>query len=618
MSTRLLNVPKRFMSIQLKDAFRMVPTRKRKRLFVLAFGQVILGFLDLLGIAFVGILGALSVSGVQSSLPGNRVQAALRFLHLDMQSIQFQVGALGFIAATALILRTLASVYFTKKTLYFLSGIGAQIASELNAKLLASNLSTVKKKSSQENLYAITTGVNNLVIGVVATSVTLIGDVALLIIISAGLIVVNSTVALFSFVSFSIILIHLYRKMSIKARSLSSINTTLTIRGNEKVLESLNSYREAFVGNRMTYYVNEFSKSRLELARVQAEIGFMPYISKYIIEIAVVAGALLLSATQFVLLDATQAIGTLAVFMAAGTRVAPAILRIQNGAIQIKGSLGSIENTLFLSRELKDITELESHTPETLVPEFLHTDFEPVVSVKNVSFSYSQNAISAINKASLEIKSGEFIAIVGPSGSGKSTFVDLLLGVISPHSGDISISGLSPSVAKAKWPGAIAYVPQTVHLSNSSIYENVALGFAKENVEEERVREALQKASISEKLLDTLGGGDGLVGENGSKLSGGQRQRIGIARALFTNPRLLVLDEATSALDGAIEEEISLALGSLDYSPTLIVVAHRLSTVKKADRVFYFRDGEIAAQGTFDQVRKLIPEFEYQAQLMGL
>ena len=606
------------MSGQLGDAFRMLPTRKRKKLLFLAFGQIILGFLDLLGIAFVGILGALSVSGVQSAQPGNRVQAALKFLHLDMQSIQFQVGTLGLIAATALILRTLASVYFTKKTLYFLSGIGAEISSELNAKLLASNLTTVKKNSSQENLYAITTGVNNLVIGVIATSVTLIGDIALLVIISAGLIVVNSTIAFFSFIGFSIILIHLYRKMSLKARNLSSVNTTLTISGNEKVLESLNSYREAFVGNRMSYYVNEFGRSRAELARVQAEISFMPYISKYLIEIAVVIGALLLSATQFVLLDATQAIGTLAVFMAAGTRVAPAILRIQHGAIQIKASLGSIQNTLFLSRELDGVTEHESYTRESLIPEFLHIDFESVVSVKNVSFAYSEKFTPAVKEASLEIAPGEFIAIVGPSGSGKSTFVDLLLGVISPQNGEILISGLSPSIAIAKWPGAIAYVPQTVHLSNSSIYENVALGFAKENVEEERIKDALRKASIDERLLDVLGGGDGLVGENGEKLSGGQRQRIGIARALFTNPKLLVLDEATSALDGAIEEEISLALGSLDYAPTLVVVAHRLSTVKKADRVFYFKDGEIAAQGTFDQVRKLIPEFDHQVQLMAL
>jgi ABC-type multidrug transport system fused ATPase/permease subunit len=395
------------------------------------------------------------------------------------------------------------------------------------------------------------------------------------------------------------------------------LNTTLTITGNEKTLESLNSFREAYVGNRMHYYINEFEETRFRLANVQAELGFIPYISKYLIEIAVVVSALLLSATQFILVDASQAIGTLAVFMAAGTRVAPAILRIQHGAIQVKGSLGSIQNTLVLHHELSLNPQSEEFTLELSKPKFLHHAFEPMISVQDLKFSYSKDNVYAVKVGSLQIEAGEFVAIVGPSGSGKTTFVDLLLGVISPDMGQISISGCSPSVAIKKWPGAIAYVPQTVNLSNSTILDNVTLGFQKDFVEEGRVIEALSKASIDSNLLKALGGIQGFVGENGEKLSGGQRQRIGIARALFTNPKLLILDEATSALDGTTEEEISLALASLEYSPTLLVVAHRLSTVKRADRIVYFENGEIKAQGSFEEVRRLVPEFDRQAKLMG-
>lgn len=610
-------INKKLVSAQLAEALKLLPRQKRRSVALLALGQVFLGFFDLIGIAFVGVLGALSVSGVQSAEPGTRVQAALEFLQLDNQSIQLQVGVLGITAAFVLVSRTLASVYFTKKTLYFLSGIGAAISSELNSKLLSSDLITVKKRSSQDNLYAITTGVSNLVIGVIATSITIISDLALLLIISAGLIVVNATIAFSSLFIFTSLLLLLYRNQSQRAKKLNFLNTRLTITGNERTLESLNSFREAYVGNRMHYYVNEFEESRLRLANVQAELGFIPYISKYLIEIAVVVSALLLSATQFFLVDASQAIGTLAVFMAAGTRVAPAILRIQHGAIQVKGSLGSIQNTLVLHHELSLNALGEEFNLESSKPNFLHYSFEPIISVQDVEFSYSKDNVYAVKVESLHIKSGEFVAIVGPSGSGKTTFVDLLLGVITPDTGHISISGCSPSLAIKKWPGAIAYVPQTVNLSNSTIFDNVTLGFQKDFVEEKRVIDALSKASIDRELLKILGGIHGFVGENGEKLSGGQRQRIGIARALFTNPKLLVLDEATSALDGATEEQISLALGSLAYSPTLLVVAHRLSTVKRADRVVYFESGEVKAQGSFEEVRRLVPEFDRQVKLMG-
>jgi ATP-binding cassette subfamily C protein len=600
---------------QLSDAFSILEVPARKKVIFLAVGQILLGFLDLLGIAFVGALGALAVSGVQSSEPGNRVGAGLELLNLENQSLQFQVGALGIIAATALILRTIFSVYFTRKTLFFLSDVGASISSKLNSKLLSSNLMTIKKRSSQENLFSITAGVNNLVIGVIATSVSVAGDISLLIIISIGLLVVNPTIAIFSLISFSVISLILYRKLSWKAKELSFRNTTLTIQGNEKVLESLDSYREAYVGNRMSHFMVEFDSTRKSLARVQAEIGFLPYISKYLIEVAVVVGALVLSASQFLLMDASRAIGTLTVFLAAGTRIAPAILRIQQGAIQMKSSLGSIQNTLSLRKELENVTVKEVESQKL---DLIHSGFVPSINISNISFTYPGESKPTISCATLQILPGEFVAIVGPSGAGKSTFTDLILGIITPDSGKVEISGLSASEAIQKWPGAISYVPQSVSLANSTISKNIALGFEDVELNRDQLFRVLEMASIDSELFQTIGGETGSVGENGNRLSGGQRQRIGIARALYTDPRLLVLDEATSSLDGSTEAMISSSLDKLKYAPTLVVVAHRLSTVKKADRIVYLSNGRIEAVGTLDEVRVRIPEFDIQAKLMGI
>jgi ABC-type multidrug transport system fused ATPase/permease subunit len=194
----------------------------------------------------------------------------------------------------------------------------------------------------------------------------------------------------------------------------------------------------------------------------------------------------------------------------------------------------------------------------------------------------------------------------------------LILGVIHPDQGDISISGMPPLFAINKWPGAISYVPQDVVIISGTIRQNVALGYPLSVATDERVTEALKFANLDIFALQLPKGIDAEVGERGTQLSGGQRQRLGIARALFTKPSLLILDEATSALDAETEEEITSALQTLNGSTTVITIAHRLSTVERADIVMYLDEGKLFAIGTFEQVRKIVPNFDRQAKLMGL
>jgi len=207
---------------------------------------------------------------------------------------------------------------------------------------------------------------------------------------------------------------------------------------------------------------------------------------------------------------------------------------------------------------------------------------------------------------------------VGSSGAGKTTLVDVLLGILEPDSGTVQISGVTPLEAISKWPGAIAYVPQDVLVTNGSIRENVALGYPLEAATDELVNDAIRIASLAEFVATLPEGLDTNLGERGAKISGGQRQRIGIARALFTKPKLLVLDEATSALDGGTEESISSDIQKLKGSTTVVLIAHRLSTVRDADLVLYMDKGEIVARGTFEEVRNAVPDFDRQAKLMGL
>jgi ABC-type multidrug transport system fused ATPase/permease subunit len=206
---------------------------------------------------------------------------------------------------------------------------------------------------------------------------------------------------------------------------------------------------------------------------------------------------------------------------------------------------------------------------------------------------------------------------VGPSGAGKTTLVDLVLGILKPTNGSVTISGMPPEEVVRKWPGAIGYVPQDVVIMNGTIRDNVSMGFAWNESLEELVWDALELAQLREVVERMPKGLETEVGSRGVKLSGGQRQRLGIARALFTKPALLALDEATSALDGQTESEFTSAINALKGKVTVIVIAHRLSTVKEADYLVYLENGRVLGKGSFENLRKCVKEFDEQALLMG-
>jgi ABC-type multidrug transport system fused ATPase/permease subunit len=241
-----------------------------------------------------------------------------------------------------------------------------------------------------------------------------------------------------------------------------------------------------------------------------------------------------------------------------------------------------------------------------------------VVSVNSVTLSYEISAPPAISEASLHAQAGTSVALVGSTGAGKSTLADLLIGALEPDSGVVMIGGVSPREAITQWPGAIAYVPQSVALVAGTVRDNVALGLPRDAVDDERVWEALERAHVADFLRDHRDGLDTYIGERGIRLSGGQRQRLGIARALYTRPRLLVLDEATSALDSETEQAIVQTLDELEGDVTTITVAHRLATVRRADQLLYLQHGYVVAQGTFEEVRTQAPDFDRQAALLGL
>jgi ABC-type multidrug transport system fused ATPase/permease subunit len=596
-------------------ALSILSAQDRFRVVIVMGIQIFLGLLDLLGVAVIGLLGALSLNGVQSRPPGDRVSSFLKFVGLYGEPFQNQAAALAIAATFILVTRTLISIVLTRKVLFFLSRRGAAISSDLMKKLMSQPLVTIQQNTLYENLFAVTSGVSNITLGILGTAVVLIADVSLLIIMAVGLLVVDPIMALSTVVFFALIGFGLYKFMHKKAGTLGQIETELNIQSNEKITEVLSSYRESVVRNRRDYYAREIGTLRFGLADTLAELAFMPNVSKYIIESSVVLGALGISATQFILQDASRAVATLAVFLAAGTRIAPAVLRVQQGAIQIRRSLGAATPTLKLIESLKHVPNVE---PSSDLIDIAHPGFIPDVEMKDVEFAYPNSSTKAITNANLHIMPGSVVAVVGPSGAGKTTLIDLILGVLEPDSGTVSISSMKSADVSKKWPGALSYVPQDVTISNGTIRCNITLGFPADAGTDQMVWDAVKISQLEDYLRDLPDRENSKVGDRGSGMSGGQRQRLGIARALFTKPKLLVLDEATSALDGETEANISAAIKSLKGDVTVILIAHRLSTVREADQVVYLEGGKIISTGTFEEVRSAVPNFDRQASLMGL
>ena len=606
----LSSLKKRSIALPIK----LLSGRDRFLLVVITFITIFLAILDLFGVLLIGVVGSLSITGLGNGQAGDRVSIALRVLQIDNLDFESQVIVVGLIAALLLIIKTILSLFLIRKTLFFMARRAAVMSSNLIARYFTIPVSRVNNRSAQTSIYALTTGVNSIMVGVVGVSVALISDIALLTVMSAGLFLIDPVSAIGTSLIFGFLALFLYRAMYRKMQRLGEEQGVLDIESSQRIFEAVNSYRELLVRDRRGFYAQQIGELRYKLADGVATMGFMGNISKYVLEITLVVSALLLAFYQFSTSTAFRAFATITIFIAASTRIIPAILRLQQGVLGMKGALAQARPTISLIDELSGIP-LE--TIEVKGFNRNHSEFRPEVSASNITFAYEVN-IEVLNKVDFETQPGEFVAIVGGSGAGKTTLVDVLLGALDPQEGSVEISGMQPRSTFSIWPGAVSYVPQDSPVLNGTIKENICLGYPVDEISDEYCWESLKIARLDDFVKSLSNHLATHVGDRGTRLSGGQRQRLGIARALITNPKLLILDEATSSLDGVTESEISESLRGLKGQVTLIVIAHRLSTVVNADRIYFMKKGVVKGVGTFEELKRNHPEFLTQAELMGL
>tara|TARA_B100000768_G_C11280829_1_gene378503 strand:+ start:180 stop:1895 length:1716 start_codon:yes stop_codon:yes gene_type:complete len=353
------------------------------------------------------------------------------------------------------------------------------------------------------------------------------------------------------------------------------------------LIQSLSSFKEIKLFNKESFFISVFNNRNTAYYDVLKKIQVINQIPRHYFELSAVIGLVIFIISSISKEgNLNNLVAVLSVFLLAAFRLIPSSNRIISHIQAIKYASVSID---FLFNELNKINthSLTENRVNTLF------NFEKSIVIKNISYSYPNTNVKAIDKINLKIPQNSFVGIIGESGSGKSTFIDTLIGFIHPDAGTITIDNIDIHKSTSKWMSNIGYVPQTIYLSDSSLRNNIAFGIDDDNINDDYIWEAIKNAELLNFVNSLSEGIYTNVGEGGSKLSGGQRQRIGIARALYNNPQFLVFDEGTSALDVATEKSIINTILKFKNNKTIIMIAHRHSTLSECDMILEFNESKM-------------------------
>jgi len=376
------------------------------------------------------------------------------------------------------------------------------------------------------------------------------------------------------------------------------------------VNQGLGGVKEIKILGREDFFLQAYNKHNIGYGRSMLYLRTFSDLPRLLIE-GLVMGSVLLVVGFMLLLkqDMQTLIPTLGLFAMAAVRLMPSMNRILSGLTSARYYSASVNN---IYHDLKELENVPSSPNERVVSEVF--SFNQSIKLENISFRYHGAEKDSLKDVSLTILKGQSIAFVGPSGAGKTTIVDALLGLLEPGSGRVLVDGVNINTNLAGWQQKIGYIPQPIYLSDDTIKRNVAFGVEDDKIDDEQVWTALRAAQLEDFIVSLPDKLDTLVGEHGVRISGGQRQRIGIARALYHNPEILVLDEATAALDNETESEVTKAIEALSGTKTIIAIAHRLTTVRNFDCLFFMKDGKIVDAANFENLLQNNIDFQKMAK----
>ena len=588
--------------------------KERNKWYLFTVLRAMLSIFDLLGILAIGfVVTSTAIFLTQGSSPDRMLEfAGFNIPAVTAQTLPVVAGAI----LAIFLFKAFFSIWITKKTAFFVATIEARAAKAIAERVFGGDLAQARLRSRDEMSYAVQFGSPAAFNSLLNYTSTVIAEGSLFILICLGFLLVDPWTTLAAVAYFALIaLVIQYFVGTLMARA-GAKAAEATIDANGAVGDLIAVFRELSVLGLKHKFIDRIYQSRVSAADGAASQIYLNGMPRYIVEAALLVGVAAFILVQALSADIVSSAAIVGVFLSGGFRLTAAMLPLQSALLSIKGLLPVaqkayeilLDYSSSISKSKALITkEEQSNANQWSGP--LRVEFD------NVSFEYAGASESAIRKASLVIEPGQQVAFIGPSGAGKSTLADLMCGVLSPSSGKVSISGSSKEFL-IKPDSSVSYVPQKPGLVSGSVAQNVALGVDKNKTDESQVRKALESAHLTDVISSLPNGIHTDLGKYQDGLSGGQIQRLGLARALYSQPGLLVMDEATSALDAESESEIAKALDQMRGKVTVVLIAHRLNTVQHADKVFLIEEGQVTDKGTFQDLMKRNPSIDRLVQLM--
>lgn len=572
-----------------KVAIWRVMSPRRRRQAVLQLGlQCVANFFEVM------VLGLVVPLVAMVSDPGLIQRSrTLRNLYQLSGAENFQQFMLGFGASLIglLAVRAVLSIWSNRR----LRGLCVALATELGGLVLNRilHLPYLDQARTNSSVYArlSTSDVDRATMLWLVTFFTMLSEGFTASVMLLGLVLINPLLMIPVMILLTLGAVLSYRR---SRRQLGEASQTMLAQQavlTKWVMQSLGDVRYARLAGRENFFVTKVQNAWHGYARASQSVVTIQQGSRVGFETAVLGGIILVVLYFAGTGGGGEALTVLGIMAVAAIRIVPSLNRVINGTQTLNHISGSTDNVMAL---LASQPALETCSNGPPLP------FASQLELRDVTFAYPGSAVPALSQINLTARRGEMIGIVGPSGAGKSTIIDILCGLIPPDSGVVVADGFDIQKDLRGWQALIGYVPQTVYLLDDTIRANITYGVPEAEIDDEAVRRALETAALRT-FVDTLPQGVNTeVGERGVALSGGQRQRIAIARALYRDAPILVLDEATSALDSATEREITDTLLNIYGQKTIIVIAHRLNTVKQADRIYLLQNGQVETSGTYD------------------
>jgi ATP-binding cassette, subfamily B, bacterial PglK len=600
----------------IKQLYSLLTAEQRRRLLLLQVLVVMMAFAELASIAAIGPF--MAVVGDMSRLEGEGLLASL-YAFSGAKDPTIFLFWLGLGVLCVLTLAASVSIFTTWRLSLYSQQVGAELSTRLFKHYMRQHWLYHASGSSSQLTNKIAQECRRITDNVLTPLMQINAKMVVALLISVAIFLFNPWVALCGLVLFGVVYWALYRTVRRKLLSNGNVVSATNSQRFKLMNEGFGGIKDTLLLGRQGDFNRRFEKTSRRLGRAQGVNKALSQAPRYLMELVAFGAVIVL--VLYLLVAHEGNLGTilpiLSVYALAGFKLLPAFQQIYSGMATVRGNIASFHS---LKEDLEaSQTRLKYAVEKQPLEEAQskHVKWAPqkTICIDNVTFSYPGKDEVALDKLNITIPVNGIIGLVGASGSGKSTAIDILLGLIDPKRGSLKLDGipLTPN-RRRSWQNSVGFVPQSIFLADSSIRENIAFGLPPEQIDDDKVLRAAQMAHLDELLERLPEGLSTRVGERGIQLSGGQRQRIGIARALYDDADILVLDEATSALDGITERLVMDAIHDFSGKKTIIMIAHRLATVKPCDCIYLMEAGKVIDSGTYDELVKRNETFQRMAE----